>query len=344
MGTITAIGMDLAKNIFQLHGVDAKGRVLLRKRLTRDQAPLFFANLPACLVGMESCATSAYWARVIESRGHSVRRIPPQFVRPYLMNNKNDANDAAAICEAMQRPHMRFVPHKSQEQTDIQALHRVRKRLIQGRTATFNQIRGLLAENGIVIRQGACHVRSQLPILLDDLDNELSGVMRELLFSLMDVFRFHDERIAELDRRLRAISKENEVCRRLMKMPGVGFLTATILLTVIGRAGDFKNGREFAAFLGLVPRQYSSGGKNRLLGISKRGDAHVRTFLIHGSRAVLRSMKKGGKPLGDGGRTTWLTELVERRGHNRASVALANKMARSAWAMVASGAEYRLVA
>lgn len=340
MNNITVIGVDLAKNIFQLHGVDAKGRVLLRKKLKREQVALFFANLPACLVGMESCATSAYWARVIESCGHSVRRIPAQFVKPYLMNNKNDANDAAAICEAVQRPRMRFVPHKSQEQTDIQALHRVRKRLIQGRTATFNQIRGLLAENGIVIRQGACHVRSQLPILLDDLDNELSGVMRDLLFSLMDIFRFHDEKIAQLDTRLRAISKENEACRRLMKMPGIGFLTATILLTVIGRAGDFKNGREFAAFLGLVPRQYSSGGKNKLLGISKRGDAHVRTFLIHGSRAVLRSMKKGRKPLGDDARTTWLAELVERRGHNRASVALANKMARAAWAMVVKETEY----
>lgn len=344
MNKVTAIGMDLAKNIFQLHGVDAKGRVVLRKRLKREQVTLFFANLPACLVGMESCATSAYWARVIESCGHTVRRIPAQFVKPYLMNNKNDANDAAAICEAVQRPHMRFVPHKGQGQADIQALHRVRKRFIQNRTATFNQIRGLLAENGIVIKQGACHVRSQLPTLLDDQDNELSGIMRELLFSLMEVFRFHDEQITLLDRKLQGISKENEDCRRLMKMPGVGFLTATILLTVIGRAGDFKNGREFAAFLGLVPRQYSSGGKNKLLGISKRGDAHVRTFLIHGSRAVLRSMKSGRKPLGDGAKTDWLTDLVERRGHNRASVALANKMARAAWTMVVTGAEYRMAA
>jgi transposase len=342
MNRITAIGIDLAKNIFQIHGVDAKGRVLLRKRLKREQVALFFANLPACLVGMESCATSAYWARVIESCGHTVRRIPPQIAKPYLMNNKTDANDAAAICEALQRPHMRFVPHKSQEQADIQALHRVRKRLIQGRTATINQIRGLLAENGIVIRQGACHIRSQLPILLDDLDNELFGVMRELLFSLMEVMRFHDEQIARLDRRLRAISKENEACRRLMKIPGIGPLTSTILLTAIGRAGDFKNGREFAAFLGLVPRQYSSGGKNKLLGISKRGDANVRTFLLHGSRAVLRSVKRGGRPLGDGATTAWLVELMERRGHNRASVALANKMARTAWAMAVKGTEYQM--
>jgi transposase len=344
MNKITVIGVDLAKNVFQLHGVDAKGRVVLQKKLKREQVIMFFANLPACLVGMESCATSEYWARNIESCGHDVRRIPAQFVKPYLMNNKNDANDAAAICEAVQRPHMRFVPHKSQEQSDIQAVHRVRERLIQSRTATFNQIRGMLAENGIVIRQGACHVRSQLPILIDDLDSELSGVMRQLLSSLMDNFRFLDEQITQLDKQLQTIAKENEVCLRLKKMPGMGFITVTILLTVIGRAGDFKNGREFAAFLGLVPRQYSSGGKNRLLGISKRGDVYIRTLLIHGARAALRSMKLGKKPLGEGHAHDWLTELVERRGHNRASVALANKMARIAWSMVVHGTEYRMAA
>ena len=344
MKKITVIGVDLAKNVFQLHGVDAKGRVVLQKKLKREQVVPFFANLPACLVGMESCATSAYWERKIESCGHEVHRIPAQFVKPYLMNNKNDANDAAAICEAVQRPHMRFVPHKSQEQSDIQAIHRVRERLIHNRTATFNQIRAMLAENGIVIPQGAGNVRSQLPILIDDPRNDLTCIIRQLLTSHMDTVRFLDDQISQLDKQLQAIAKENEICRRLQKMPGLGIITVTILLTAIGRAGDFKNGREYAAFLGLVPRQYSSGGKNRLLGISKRGDVYIRTLLIHGARAVLRSIKMGKKPLGDGHAHDWLVKLVERRGHNCASVALANKMARIAWSMVVHGTEYRMAA
>jgi transposase len=344
MKGITTIGIDLAKNSLQLHGVDSMGRVVLRKTLRRDQAALFFANLPQCLVGMESCATSAFWARVIESCGHTVRRIHPRFVKPFLMSGKNDANDAAAICEALQRPHMRFVPHKTQDQADIQALHRVREGLVRARTRTFNQVRGLLAENGIVLPQGACHVRSHLPLIVDDHENGLSGVMRNLLSSLLESIVFFDEQIAKQNKVLQIIAREREVCRRLLQIPGVGFLTATILLTVAGRPNDFKNGREFAAFLGLVPRQYSTGGKQRLLGITKRGDSHVRTFLIHGARAVLRSMKMGRTPLGEGKRGDWLAQIVERRGPNRASVALANKMARTAWSMLAKGTQYQMVA
>lgn len=344
MNEITVIGIDLAKNIFQLHGVDARGTVRLRKRLGREQVALFFANLPACLVGMEACATSAYWARIIESCGHTVRRIHPRFIKPYLMADKNDANDAAAICEAVQRPRMRFVPHKTQEQADIQAIHRVRKGLVRTRTLTLNQARSLLAENGIVIRQGACHVRRQLPAIIADLDNGLSGVMRRLLLTLHESIVFLDTQIAEQNKTLLAIAKEHEVCQRVMRVPGIGFLTATILLTVAGRSSDFKNGREFAAYLGLVPRQHSTGGKQRLLGITKRGNADVRTFLIHGARAVLRSMRMGKTPLGEGRRTKWITEVADRCGPNRASVALANKMARIAWSMMAHGTEYKMAA
>lgn len=344
MSNVSVIGVDLAKSVFQLHGVNDKGRVVLRRTLRRDQVALFFANLPTCLVGLEACATSAYWKRVIESCGHDVRCIHPRFVKPYLMADKNDANDAAAICEALQRPHMRFVPHKSQAQADIQAMHRVRKGFVQARTATINQIRGLLAENGVIIRQGAHYVRSQLPAILDDQDNELSGLMRELAMSLLDHLRYLDEQISTQDKRLKLIAKENEVCCRLMTMPGVGVLTATILLTVGGRADDFKNGREFAAFLGLVPRQHSSGGKNRLLGITKRGNSYVRTLLIHGARAVMSSMKRGRTPLGAGPRAEWLVALEDRRGYNKASVALANKMARTAWCMMTKGTEYQTTA
>lgn len=344
MSEITVIGIDLAKNSFQLHGVDAKGKIVLRKKLGREQVSLFFANLPQCLVGMEACSSSEYWSRVIESCGHTVRRIHPKFVKPYLMADKNDANDASAICEAVQRPHMRFVPSKSQAQADIQAIHRVRRRLVESRTATINQVRGLLAENGVVFRQGACYVRACLPGIIDDPQNELSEVMRQLLRCLYETLVFLDDKIAEQNMALKAIVKSNETCQRLMRVPGIGFITATILLSVAGAAADFKNGREFAAYLGLVPRQHSTGGRQRMLGITKRGDSYVRTLLIHGARAVLRSMKMGRKPLGEGPQALWLSKLIERRGPNRASVALANKTARIVWSMMARGSEYGLAA
>jgi len=344
MKRITIIGIDLAKNTFQLHGVDAEGRVVLRRMLRRDQVATFFANLPSCLVGMEACASSAYWARVIEECGHTARRIHAKFIKPYLMADKNDANDAAAICEAVSRPHMRFVPSRTQEQADIQAVHRVRRCLVQSRTATINQARGLLAENGIVIRQGACHVRSHLPAIVGDQDNGLSGTMRRLLASIYENITSLDAKIIEQDQALQEIAKAHEACKRLMKVPGIGILTATILLTMAGSVTDFKNGREFAAYLGLVPRQYSTGGKQRLLGITKRGDSYARTLLIHGARAVLRAMKAGRAPLGDGIRANWQARLIDRRGYNRTSVALANKMARTAWSMLSQGTEYRMVA
>lgn len=344
MKSVTTIGIDLAKNTFQLHGIDVNGKTVLRRTLRRDQVTTFFANLPGCLVGMEACASSAYWARVIEECGHTVHRIHPKFVKPYLMADKNDANDAAAICEAVGRPRMRFVPSKTREQADIQAVHRVRTGLVQARTAAINQARGLLAENGIVIKQGACHVCIQLPGIVDDQDNFLSGLMRRLIKSIYERIVSLDAQIALQNKELQAIVKENEACKRLMKVPGVGIQTATILLTMVGAAKDFKNGREFAAYLGLVPRQHSTGGKQRLLGISKRGDSYARTLLIHGARAVLRAMKIGRTPLGEGGRTDWLVRLIDRRGAHRASVALANKTARIVWNMLAKGEEYKMAA
>lgn len=344
MKSITTVGIDLAKNSFQLHGVDGQGKAVLRKTLRRDQLVEFFAKLPECIVGMEACATSIHWSRVIEECGHTVRRIHPKFIKPYLMADKNDANDAAAICEAVSRPRMRFVPRKSQEQADIQAIHRVRQGLVQARTAAINQARGLLAENGITIRQGPSYLRSLLPAMVDDPNNSLSGIMRRLLASLHEHIAALDDRIAIHTLQLQTIAKEHETCKRLMKIPGVGVMTATILLSMVGAAANFKNGRQFAAYLGLVPRQHSTGGKQRMLRITKRGDSYARTLLVQGARAVLGSMKFGHAPLGNGERSAWLARLVERRGHNKACVALANKTARIVWSMLASGSEYRMAA
>jgi transposase len=342
MKDITTIGIDLAKNSFTVYGVNAKGKPMIQRTLGRAGVVRFFAHLPACLVGMEACASSEYWARTIESLGHEVRRIHPRYVKAYLLGAKNDANDAAAICEAVQRPHMRFVPHKSPEQTDIQCIHRIRQGFVRSRTALVNQIRGLLGEYGIVMRQGVSVVRTMLPALIADETNELSPIMRRNLNSLYDSLCFLDEQILGQEKLLKEIVRENEACKRLLKIPGVGLLTATILLSVAGVGSNFKNGREFAAYLGLVPRQHSTGGKTNLFGISKRGDSYTRTLLIHGARAVLYSQSTGRTP--QVRQNAWLAELVARRGKNRAGVALAHKTARIAWSMLTQGTEYQLAA
>ena len=320
--------------------MNAKGTPVLRRTLSRVGVVRFFANLPTCLVGMEACASSEYWARVIESLGHEVRRIHPRYVKAYLLGSKNDINDAAAICEAVQRPNMRFVPHKSPEQTDIQCVHRIRQGFVRSRTALVNQIRGLSGEYGIIMRQGVSVVRNQLPALIADEANELSPIMRRNLVSLYESLCFLDRRILDQEKLLKDIVRENEACKRLVQVPGIGLLTATILVSVAGIASNFKNGREFAAYLGLVPRQNSTGGKARLLGISKRGDSYTRTLLVHGARALISSAFRGGTQA----QNHWLTELIERRGTKRASVALANKIARIAWSMLAQGTEYKLAA
>jgi transposase len=342
MKTITTIGIDLAKNSFSVYGVNANGTPVLHRTLSRAGVVRFFANLPECLVGMEACASSEYWARTIESLGHTVRRIHPRYAKAYLLGAKNDINDAAAICEAVQRPNMRFVPHKSPEQTDIQCVHRIRKGFVRSRTALVNQIRGLLGEYGIIMRQGVSTVRNRLPELIADETNKLSSVMRRNLALLYESLCFFDNRILEQEKILKDISRENEACTRLMQVPGIGLLTATILLSVAGVASSFKNGREFAAYLGLVPRQNSTGGKTKLLGISKRGDSYTRTLLIHGARAVLYSLRSERTP--QARQNAWLAELAARRGNNRASVALANKTARIAWSMLAQGTEYKFAA
>ena len=313
------------------------GKTVFRKTLTRKKLVEFMARLKPCLVGMEACGGSHHWARRFREFGHSVRLMAPQFVKPYVKSNKNDKVDAEAICEAVQRPSMRFVPLKGIAQQDLQSLHRVRSLAMAHRTAQINQIRGLLQEYGIVLPQGACHVRRLIPELLEDAENGLTFWMRELLSHLRDVLVLLDDRIAEYDASVKAISQEDEGCKLLMTIPGIGPLSATALLAAVGDVGVFKNGREMAAWLGLVPRQHSTGGKARLLGISKRGDAYLRTLLIHGARSTLRyAVGKNDR------RSSWAVGLKNRRGQNIAAVALANKNVRTAWALLTRNENYRI--
>ena len=289
---ITTMGLDLAKNIFQVHAVDARGKSVLRKALKRGQMMSFFVQLPPCLIGMEACGSAHFWARRLIELGHTVKLMAPQFVKPYVKTNKNDARDAEAICEAVARPNMRFVPLKSVEQQGLLAMHRARQGFVAARTAQANQIRGLLSEFGVVIPQGIGSLGRHLPQILEDAENALSLTSRALFSRLFSHFRELDRQVDELDLQIKAWHRQSAASQRLERIPGIGPLTASALVASIGDAKIFKNARQLAAWLGLVPRQDSSGGKQRLLGISKRGDAYLRTLLIHGARSVLRSLKR----------------------------------------------------
>ena len=332
---ITTIGIDLAKNVFQVHGVDAHGKAVLKKSLKRAQMAAFFANLPPCLVGMEACAGAHHWARKLQSFGHTVRLMAPQFVKPYVKSNKNDAADAQAICEAVTRPSMRFVAIKSVEQQAVLALHRVRQGLVKSRTAQANQIRGLLGEYGLILPQGIAHIAKRVPALIEDATNDLPGSFRMLVARLLDQLKALEQQVVQLEAQIKAWHRDSDASRRLEQVPGIGPLTASALVASIGEARSFDNGRQVAAWLGLVPRQHSSGGKPTLLGISKRGDSYLRTLLIHGARAVILAARR--KP-DQGG---WLRDLLRRRNPNVAAVALANKNARIAWALLAHERSYR---
>ncbi|MGL4614800.1 MAG: IS110 family transposase [Shewanella sp.] len=332
---ITTIGIDLAKNVFQVHGVDEHGKVLLKKLLKRDQMLPFFANLSPALLGMEACGSAHYWANKLQGLGHTVKLMAPQFVKPYVKTNKNDAADAEAICEAVARPTMRFVPIKNGEQLAVLALHRARQGFVKARTAQANQIRGLLAEHGIIIPKGIAHISPRLPELLEDSENGLPGTFRQLLERLGGHLKELDNQVNELEEQIRCWHKENSASQKLAKMPGIGPLTASALVASIGDAKQFQNGRQLASWLGLVPKQHSSGGKQTLLGISKRGDNYLRTLLIHGARAVLRVAERKTEYAG-----SWLAGVMERCNHNVAAVALANKNARIIWALLAHEREY----
>jgi transposase len=333
---VTAVGVDLAKIVLQAHGVDGRGKVTMRKQLKRGEVLNYFANLPPCLIGMEACSSAHHWARKLIEYGHTVKLMAPQFVKPYVKTNKNDARDAEAICEAVTRPNMRFVPIKSVDQQVLLAIHRARQGFVKARTAQANQIRGLLAEFGIVVPRGVRFLVQKMPGILEDAENGLPDVSRELFARLFGHFRELDRQMKELELQIKAWHRQSTASLRLEAIPGLGPLSASAVVASVGNARDFRNGRQFAAWLGLVPRQKSSGGRERLLGISKRGDTYLRTLLIHGARSVLYSLKRRGHQA-DG----WLMRLAERRNPNVAAVALANKNARIIWALLAHQRDYR---
>lgn len=333
---VKVVGIDLAKRSFHVYGVDERGQRVMSKTFNRTRLSEFMANLPACTVAMEACGSAHAWARQFRDDGHEVRLMAPQFVKPYVKSNKNDAIDAEAICEAAQRPNMRFVAIKSVEQQDLQALHRMRSLVVERRTAQVNQIRGLLLEYGIEIPQGRAAVGRHLPEILEDPDNGLSEQFRAELRGLADELRHLDERVAHYDARIETIAQNHPQAQALMTIPGLGAKGATALVAAVGEDPRlFKNGRGLAAWLGLVPRQHSTGGRERLLGISKRGDVYLRQLLIHGARAVLRWVERK-----DDATSRWATALKARRHPNVAAVALANKIARIAYAVMATGKPY----
>lgn len=334
---LSRVGVDLARNVYQLHGVDRTGKTVWKRRLRRSQwlQALMDKAEPGCVIGMEACTGAHHWARELQSRGYEVRLIAPQFVKPYVKSNKNDANDAEAICEAMGRPHMRFVTVKSVEQQDIQATHRVRTELKDHRNAKANQIRGLVAEYGLVAPQTLLALRKALPCWLEDAENGLTDHFRSLLHGLWDDLLTLEDRLKELDKEIEKIARSNEVAMRLQQLRGVGPIVATALVATVGDGAQYKKGRQMAAALGLTPRQFSSGDKHRLYGISKRGDVYLRTQMIHGARAVVSQAKHRDDPL-----SRWVTDIARRRHPNVAAVALANKTARMAWAMLQNETDY----
>jgi transposase len=329
MHNITTIGLDLAKRVFQVHGMDHEGQTVVRKKVRRGQVLKLFATLPPCLVGMEACGSAHHWARALSAQGHQVRLIPPQYVRPFLKTNKHDAADAEAIAEALVRPTMRFAPIKSADQQAVLMLHRSRELLVKQRTMLINAIRGHCSELGMTASQGASRV-NDLIVMIDDPDDvRLPAFAREALGVLIAQLDAVKEAIRKLESKLQAWHRSQPASQRLTTIPGVGVITATALIATIGDGSQFKSGRHLSAWLGLVPRQHSSGGKSRLGRISKRGDGYIRRLLVHGSRAVLRWQRGAPKKP-----SPWIGELLTRRPTNVVLVAMANKTARTVWAMM----------
>jgi transposase len=333
--TISILGIDIAKNIFQLHGADNTGKSVLKKRLPRHKLAAYAATLSACTIVMESCGGANYWARVFQRSGHTVRLISPQFVKPFVKTNKNDANDAQAIVEAASRPSMNFVPIKQVEQQDIQSIHRIRTRVVKGRTALINEIRGLCLEYGVILTAGAARVKPSLCAAIASCDNELTVSSRESMQDLYDELVEVECRLKKLNTKVRQLCRQDERCTRILKVPGIGELTATAMVAAVPDPKEFQNGRHMSAWIGLVPRQSSSGDKQLLLGISKRGDRYLRTLLIHGARAVLSHRKDS-----DSDYDRWVAKKKTTLSHNKAAVALANKNARIIWSMLTTGEEF----
>lgn len=336
--TIRTIGIDLAKNVFEICGLDENGEIQLRRRVRRETLLRAVGEIPACVIGIEACTGAFFWQRQFEVFGHEVRIIAPQHVKPFRRRQKNDRNDAEAIAIAITQPRMRFVPKKSVMQQDIQSLHRARRRMVNHRTALVSQMRGILLDRGIAFGQSIARARRMIPEIINDGSNDLTDLCREILSSLLELMREIDKRVREFDQRIDRVFRSTEACQRIGRIRGVGPKTATAVIAAVGDGKDFDNGRHMAAWLGLVPRQHSSGNRTILMGISKRGDQHLRTLLVHGARSVVRTAAGKSDRF-----SQWVNELRERRGTNRAIVAVANKNARIIWALLARNEEYRPV-
>jgi len=337
MNKVTVIGIDLAKNVFQIHGVDDKDYCVLRKSLRRQKMLSFFANLEPCTIGMEACGSAHYWARELEKLGHDVKLMPPQYVKPYVKTNKNDATDAEAICEAVARPNMRFVGIKSPDQQALLLIHREREGIVKERTSLINRLRATFSEFGVPIPSGPHRLHAWLRDSYGGVESDLPVLLVRHINRMIERLQELEKGISVLGNEINHHNQQNEACKRLQEVPGIGRLTASALVATVGNGQSFKSGRQFAAWLGLVPRQYSSGGRQKLMGISKRGDAYLRKMLIHGARAVLKHMNPKRSV------TPWLVDLSVRAHRNVVIVALANKLARIAWALLSKGERYREV-
>ena len=335
MSNIKVIGIDLAKDVFQLHGTDAKGKQVLSKRLNRQTLTECITQLQPCLIGIEACMGAFYWARVFKTMGHTVKIMAPQFVKPYVMANKNDRNDARGIAEAVTRPDMKFVAVKSVEQQDVLLLHRVREQLMKQKTAQVNQIRGLLMEYGVVIPKGIKHMNT-LTEILENNEEKLTPKAIVIFKQMHEQFKIYEQQIALYDKEIAQDVAQNSVCKEIMKIDGVGPITASAIVATVGDAKEFKNGRQMAAWLGLTPKQHSSGNTIRLSGISKRGDCYVRKLLVHGARSIVNTCQKKTDK-----KSKWVADKKNRIGYNKTSVALANKNARTILAIIATGECYR---
>lgn len=333
---IEAIGIDLGKSVFHLVALDPQGQLVEKKKFSRKQLLEHMANRQAKVVGLEACPGAHWLGRALQKQGHPVKIIPPQFVRPFVKGNKNDYLDAEAIAEAVGRKNMRFAPLKSDDQLDIQALHRARQSWVRRRTALANQIRAFLLERGLTIRTGLTYLRDRMPDLIANADGQISALLATLLQEHWQEWLHLEEHIEKADAQIRALAREHEACQQLQTIPGIGLLTASALVAAVGRAQDFRRGRDLAAWIGLVPRQHSTGGHNKLLGISKRGNSYLRQLLVHGARSVYVNLKRSDHAMG-----RWLDTLTPRKKPSVAIVALANKLARIAWAVLTTNQPYR---
>ena len=333
---IVSVGIDLGKTTFHLVALGVAGKVLVRKKFTQRQLLTYTANMQTSLIGLEACSGAHFLGRALRKQGHDVRLIAAQFVKPFVKSNKNDFVDAEAIAEAVERKNMRFVPIKTDDQLDLQAIHRVRDRLISRRTAVINQLRAFLLERGLVFAKTPAKLRAALPDILENADLDLTAQMRSLIDLLWKEWKTIEDQIEGLSLELERISATDPGCTRIRQIPGIGPIVATAIVAAIGNGAAFRKGRDFAAWLGVVPRQYSTGGKARLLGISKRGNVYLRKILIHGARAAVLRIKRDRAPIG-----AWLDALDARAAKNVVVVAMANKLARIAWAVLSSGEDYR---